>query len=73
MGKHVRKQELREFRELAMHGEQAAVFGLERVSFLFFSLLHMWQLAPRLCFGEEHIQEMCLQGAQNTTVKQCRT
>lgn len=71
MGKHVRKQELLEFRELTIDGEHVPVFGLERVSFLFFPAAHV-TAAPWLCFGEEQIQEMGLQGAQNTTVKQCR-
>lgn len=41
MGKRVRKQELREFRELTIDGEQVAMFGLERVSFLFFPATHV--------------------------------
>lgn len=37
----MRKQELREFREFTIDGEQVAMFSLERVSFLFFPATHV--------------------------------
>ena len=37
----MRKRELREFREFTIVSEQVAMFGLERVSFLFLPATHV--------------------------------